>query len=126
MSRPKKQKIGYQIKKVLITKSSDLGKFLALKIFAKPFFDATTWCGHNFIMKKTNLIYFAFNPHLHFCVLNHRDQKYFGKVSFSPAEYPNRPPKVPLIFNFKNCSEFQKFLIRPEMHYLDAFFCFCS
>ena len=42
------------------------------------------------------------NPRLHFCGLKHRDQKYFGKVSFWPAEYPNRPPKVPLIFNFKN------------------------
>ena len=63
-----------------------------------------------------------FNPHLHERVSNHRDQKYIEEVSFWPAEYRNRPPKVPLIFNFKNFGEFQKFLIRPEMHYLDAFF----
>jgi hypothetical protein len=58
------------------------------------------------------------NPHLHERVSNHRDQKYIGEVSFWPAEYRNRPPKVPIIFNFKNFGDFQKFLIRPEMHYL--------
>jgi hypothetical protein len=64
------------------------------------------------------------NPHLLCCVLKDRDQKYFGEVSLWPAEYRNRPPKVPLIFNFKNFGEFQKLLIRPEMHDLDAIFCF--
>jgi hypothetical protein len=46
------------------------------------------------------------------------------EVSFWPAEYRNRPPKVPFIFSFKNFGEFQKFLIRPEMNYLDVIFCF--
>jgi hypothetical protein len=61
----------------------------------------------------------ALNPHLHFCVLKHRGQNHFR-----PVEYPNRPPKVLLIFNFKNFGEFQKFLIKPEMRYLNAIFCF--
>ncbi len=57
------------------------------------------------------LIYFenaqiSLNPHLHERVSEHRDQKYFGEVSFWPAEYRNRPPIVPLIFNFKNFGEF--------------------
>ena len=68
-------------------------------------------------------VHCIFNPHLHEGVSEHRDQKYFGEVSFWSAEYRNRPPIVPLIFNFKNFGEFQKFLIRPEMHYLDAIFC---
>jgi hypothetical protein len=63
------------------------------------------------------------NPHLHERVSEHRDQKYFGEVSFWPAEYRNRPPIVPFIFNFQNFGVFWKFLIRPEMHYLDAIFC---
>ena len=33
-------------------------------------------------------------------------------------------PKVLLIFNFKNFGEFQKLLIRPEIHDLNAIFCF--
>jgi hypothetical protein len=69
------------------------------------------------------VIFLSGNPHLHERVSNHRDQKYIGEVSLWPAEYRNRPPKVPLIFNFKNFGEVQKFLIRPEMHYLDAIFC---
>jgi hypothetical protein len=44
------------------------------------------------------------NPHLHERVSEHRDQKYFGEVSFWPAEYRI----VPLIFNFKNFGEFKK------------------
>jgi hypothetical protein len=63
------------------------------------------------------------NPYLHERVSEHRDQKYFGEVSFWPAEFRKGPPIVPLIFNFKNFGEFQKFLIRPEMHYLNAIFC---
>jgi hypothetical protein len=47
-----------------------------------------------------------FNLHLHERVSEHRDQKYFGEVSFWPAEYRNRPPIVPFIFNFKNFGEF--------------------
>jgi hypothetical protein len=53
----------------------------------------------------------------------HRDQKNIGGVSFWPAKYRNRPPKVPLIFNFKNFGDFQNFLNSQEMHYFD-FFCF--
>ena len=49
---------------------------------------------------------FQLNPHRHERVSEHRDQKYFREVSFWPAEYRNRPPIVPLIFNFKNLGEF--------------------
>ena len=66
----------------------------------------------------------VFNPHLQRCVLKHRDQKYVGEVSFWAAECRNRPPKNPLIFNFKNFGELQKLLSRPEMHELDVIFCF--
>ena len=38
--------------------------------------------------------------------LDETAKKHFGKVSFWPAEYRNRPPIVPLIFNFKNFGEF--------------------
>jgi hypothetical protein len=34
------------------------------------------------------------------------------------------PRKFPLIFDFLNFDEFQKILISPEMHHLDAIFCF--
>jgi hypothetical protein len=77
------------------------------------------------------------NLHLFFCVLKHRDQKYFGEVSFWPAEYRNQgsaipvlilvlvrkdPRKFPLLLilrsllSFRNCS--------PEMHDLHVIFCF--
>ena len=46
------------------------------------------------------------NPHLHERVSEHRKQKYFGEVSVWPAEYRNRPPIVPLIFNFKKFGQF--------------------
>jgi hypothetical protein len=35
-----------------------------------------------------------------------------------------KPPKILLIFNFKNFGQFQKLLIRPEIHDLNAIFCF--
>ena len=38
-------------------------------------------------------------------VSDHGDRKYFETVSFWPALYRKRPPKVSLIFNFKNFCE---------------------
>ena len=56
--------------------------------------------------KDVDWVSISLNLHLHERVLEHRNQKYFGEVSFWPAEYRNRPPIVPLIFNFKNFGEF--------------------
>jgi hypothetical protein len=55
-------------------------------------------------IQNTSLYSKLLNP-LHERVSEHRDKKYFGEVSFWPAEYRNRPPIVPLIFNFKNFGE---------------------
>ena len=55
---------------------------------------------------RIKILKMGLNPHLHERVLEHRDQKYVGEVSFRPAEYRNRPPIVSLIFNFKNFGEF--------------------
>ena len=60
----------------------------------------------NFAQELAQKLELIINPHLHERVSEHRDQKYFGEVSFWPAEYRNRPPIVPLIFNFKNFGEF--------------------
>ena len=55
---------------------------------------------------RIKILKMGLNPHLHERVLEHRDQKYVGEVSFRPAEYRNRPPIVSLICNFKNFGEF--------------------
>jgi hypothetical protein len=70
----------------------------------KFYIDKTSLIFINLFLDITKIVtvFKDFNPHLHRCVLKHRDQKYFSEVSFWPPEYWNRPPKVPLIFNSKN------------------------
>jgi hypothetical protein len=81
-------KIIRNILKIFLISCSKISKFIILESLAEII-------GNGF-----------FNPHLHERVSEHRDQKYFGEVSFRPVEYRNRPPIVPLIFNFKNFGEF--------------------
>ena len=99
------------------------------------YFKINKWWAHiqlhtilNLTMQsRANQIYRlrALNPHLHRCVSNHRDEKYFGEVSFWPAEYRNRPPKVPLISNFKNFGEFHKSVSHQTGNVLfGCIFCF--
>jgi hypothetical protein len=55
---------------------------------------------------------------------NTETKNILGKYHFGHRNIEKDPQKFPLIFNFKNFGDFQKLLIRPEMHYLDAMFCF--
>jgi hypothetical protein len=57
------------------------------------------------------------------CFKTHRPKIFRGSIILAGG-ISEQNPKVPLIFNFKNFGEFQKLLILPEMHDLDAIFCF--
>ena len=87
-------------------KAEFYGAFSGMKIFFQNLniFDTMRFYWKQPFWRINELV----NPHLHFCILKHRDQKYFREVSFWSAEYRNRAPKIPLIFNFKNFGEFQK------------------